>query len=436
MPLPSEKILWDVMEEHLEEAGFLWSQWEAAQGAPDYTLAELAGREEARLVAHLDALVLGGAAVAEELLLPALESDQQEQVLAAALALQAGEHGGAVLEALGQAQQPGTISGLRRALELSPAAAQEAGLRQLLLQGSPTVAATALRVLSFHGLPCELPAVLLAEPDPQVRCAVLEATCINPTLPPGLAEAALDAEQPSVRDAALVAGLYHGQDEAHTRYRKLAAQDLEGCRVPLRLAAQLGGEAGLETLRRALDDPQRVNHALWALGFAGSVEAAEAAVAVMLRHPELAPAAAESLCMITGLDLLQQQLLRPPPSAEDEDERGDDAAGLTLQMAPEAHLPQPAVEGVSTWWEQNRGRLEPDRRYLLGQQMSLSALGAAMQRAPLWRRHGLAQELLIRSGPHSPLRLQTRTWCLLQRSAAQQLSQLAEHHPELQWGAI
>src|SRR5687767_2503153 len=68
----ADRVRWDVIEEHLEEAAFLWTQWETALDAPDFTLSEVADTIEARLLAHLDALEIGGPAVARRLLEPAL----------------------------------------------------------------------------------------------------------------------------------------------------------------------------------------------------------------------------------------------------------------------------------------------------------------------------------------------------------------------------
>src|SRR3954447_14562074 len=84
---------WDVYEEHLAEAGFLWSQWVQDSRAPNYTMAEVQAGPEERLIAHLDGLVLGGAAVREKLLQPALAEEDPELVFAAAWAFLAADDG-------------------------------------------------------------------------------------------------------------------------------------------------------------------------------------------------------------------------------------------------------------------------------------------------------------------------------------------------------
>ncbi len=53
-------ILWEIERRHLEEAEFVLELWEDALDAPHYTLEELAEGAEQRLLAHVDALAVGG----------------------------------------------------------------------------------------------------------------------------------------------------------------------------------------------------------------------------------------------------------------------------------------------------------------------------------------------------------------------------------------
>jgi hypothetical protein len=78
MSAPS--VLWDVFQEHLDEAAWLWGEREASLDSPVYSIAEVAGSLEERVLAHLDGLVLGGKPVADKLLLPALAGDEPEHV--------------------------------------------------------------------------------------------------------------------------------------------------------------------------------------------------------------------------------------------------------------------------------------------------------------------------------------------------------------------
>ncbi len=432
MGTSSDKILWDVMEEHLEEAGFLWTMWERALDAPDYVLDELAAREERRLVAHLDALVIGGAEVAEQLLLPALEQDEAETSVAAGLALTAGKQGAAVLGALGAAEEmtPG-VWGQRRALELSALDSVVDGLEELCATGgSPSARALALEALAFHGAHTgPLPAALLESEEPHVMRALLRAAPVAPGDPPrDLVQRGLSAEDAGVRDAALSTGVLLEIEAARERCTLLVEQRQPGCRMAMEVEGLLGGAAGMERLATALEVPELQHDALWSLGFCGSVEAADLCVATMKDHEDLAAHAAESLCAITGLNLKAAGQARPPQPADDEDD------ALSLSSSPEDDLLLPDVEKVCAWWEQHRGALPPGERRIMGQQPGLDAVARALLVAPMWRRHGLALELTARARGASPPRLQTRTWCVLQRRMVHELAQVEEPDLGLDWG--
>src|SRR5690349_17929317 len=118
MGLKDERfVLWDLGEQHLNEAAFLWTRWEQALVAPDYMLEDVERLEE-RLHAHVDALVLGGAPIAKRLLVPALESDDPEFLRAAALGLLLGappDGSDAVLDRAHSAE-PEVLAALQRVL--------------------------------------------------------------------------------------------------------------------------------------------------------------------------------------------------------------------------------------------------------------------------------------------------------------------------------
>ena len=426
MAAASHKVLRDVMEEHLEEAGFLWTQWESALDAPDYTLDELAAREEQRLVAHLDALVLGGPEVAGELLMPALEQDEAETCLAAALAMTAGGQGEVVLEALGAAGQmtPG-VWGLRRALELCTLDVVEQGLRDLIAASdSPLARALALEALAFHGAHAgPLPEELQSDEDPHVTLSLLRAARVAPGAPAGLlVERGLHSERAGVRDAALETGLLLGQEAARARCASLVQDPTPGCRVAMGLWALLGDLADGGVFQPALGIPELRLDALWALGYCGSLEAAELCMAALQDGDDLvAAAAAEALCAITGLNLQASGLVRAPEPADDDDE-----GGLTLATVPEENLLAPDVDGLCAWWEEHSNELKPGARLLMGRPAGPAALARALHGAPLWRRHLLALKLSARSNGDAALRLQTRTWCVLQQARVRELAGAAE----------
>ena len=145
-------ILWDVVEEHLDEAAFLWTQWERGLQSPLYKLHELRDRVEERMLAHLDGLVVGGEAVAQRLLYPALTEGLGGIAFAAAMALLLSgrpEAEEAVCSALATAAPPQREE-IIRALCLCPSPSRQARLLGLISGEVPPARSAAARILGFQ----------------------------------------------------------------------------------------------------------------------------------------------------------------------------------------------------------------------------------------------------------------------------------------------
>ncbi|RKG95065.1 TIGR02270 family protein [Corallococcus sp. CA053C] len=404
-------LRWDIYEEHLSEAAFRWSQWEAALDAPDYSLEETAGLEE-QVAAHLDGLVLGGAPVAERLLVSAL-ADEPERIVAAALALlQAEEPPGpaAVLSALPTAELP-ALAMIQRALELAPSLATPANLTSLLKQEDavPELLALVLNTLGTHGLATTaLCTPFLTHPQHQVAAAALRAVG-RARLPvaPGVLQRALDSGEPALRDTAIVAGLMAGHRGAWAACQSAATARAPGSRLPLLLLGMSGEERDVKRLLELLSDEKLRPDVLWALGFSGRVEAADVCVE-LLRHKPVAALAGEAFSAVTGLCIAEQYAV--PREEEDEAlpplEEEDLDADLTLK--PEHALPLPQPDSVAAWWRKARPGLNARQRYLEGQPFTPQALLEALVRAPMRRRHALALELALRS--RGAIQLPTRAF--------------------------
>jgi uncharacterized protein (TIGR02270 family) len=124
------RVMMDICEEHLDEASYLWTQWERALVAPDYDLSDTAELEE-RLLAHLEGLIEGGNPVAEALLRPALEAEEVTRVTSAAFALLASV-GKEECQALLRDASPDRRTSIQRALELCERRELGASLLSLL----------------------------------------------------------------------------------------------------------------------------------------------------------------------------------------------------------------------------------------------------------------------------------------------------------------
>ncbi|QSQ26650.1 TIGR02270 family protein [Pyxidicoccus parkwayensis] len=382
---------WELFEGHLNEAAFLLLQWEHALLSPAFTLAGLAVGLEERLLAHVDALVLGGAPVAEALLRPGLEDADMAILKAAALALLSrGDETDElrVLDCFANSTEE-TRPGLRRALELRSSPRCMQLLKKLLESPEPGVQAAALEVLaSLKADPGPTLGALLAHSVPEVQVAALKAVRVGsePVDMRAIREA-VESRHSSLRDEALVTAIIVGMDSAWSICRRLATDNPAENGIALLLLGLGGDDADLRWLLEKSEDLRVGGHAIWAQGFGGRIESAERCV-TLLAHETLGKWAAEAFCAITGLRLEAHQVMAPPEATRDEAAR---------HPRPEDALPLAVPSEVQQWWSEHRNRFRPGVRYFMGRPLTPSWLVEACELMPARRSHVLAQELALRS---------------------------------------
>jgi uncharacterized protein (TIGR02270 family) len=394
-------ILWDIYEEHLDEAAFLWREWETALDAAIYTLSEVAAGPEERLRAHLDGLVLGGKPVAEKLLLPALTGDDDDLVRPAAWALLAAEdadHFDHVLEALATAEIP-KARAVARALGLSRHPATVPRLAPLWTNGSPRLRAILLDVIGRHDLAWVAPRVVeaLRPGDPLLLGAALRLVRYLPDRDPAFiwyAEDGLTSVNAGVRGEALATAFVLGSTKVFRACRAEIDQGSAG-RLVFGLLALSADPADRELLRKSVRARWSTRHAVWALGFAGDVQSADELVGLM-EQPKLAPLAAEAFTAITGLAIEgRYRTVGVTRGPADKEVGLDDPPPV---VRPEDHLPAPAAEAIGDWWRQNRGRFAEGQRYARGATRVPETLRGALAVLPTWRREVTALELAAATG--------------------------------------
>jgi uncharacterized protein (TIGR02270 family) len=412
-----QPVMMDILEEHLDEATFLWSQWERALLSPAFALSDTAELEE-RLLAHLDGLVAGGEIAAGELLLPALETDEAERISSAAFALLAGggkrelEETLAVLDGGDEVQR----HGVGRALELSEREGLDAALRKRLTADDKALRVTAFQVLAFRrAAPAETRLEWLYRDDAeQVLAALRDARPLPRDVIQTVLPQLLVDPRPGVREAAIMAGLVSGARSAWKACRKVAEEGGAGRRQCL-LVLALGGEAqDAEWLVGLLGQEALRSDVLWALGFSGQAIAAEACLKWM-SDAKVAALAGEAFSAITGLKL--EGAYREPPQEGEEDglvPLEEEDLDADLVPGPEASLPVPIREAVEGWWQKARKDFERGARYLRGKKASAGELLEALGREPMRRRPVHALELAIRS--KGAQGLQTRAFTRRQRA--------------------
>lgn len=423
-------VLWDVVEEHLDEAQFGLEQLDALRSHPRLTLADVTKYPEARLLAHLDALVIGGEAIVERVLAPPVAEPDPEalaRTTAAAFVLaQLGRYD-VLAPALGHAL-PAARSALARGLAHSGHARALPWARDRLEHAaSDAERSGALEVIA--AMRAEPPPVLqwLQSDDAAlVASATRAGLCADPQRHLPVMEYLLEHPARDVRETALLAALCWGSSRSFAVCERMALDESASSAPAMALYAVLGGPAQHARLAERLAQPAARNAALFALGYSG----APALLPALLEHlrsddPLTSKLAAQAIAMITGLDLNDEAFARPAaPDATAESEAKeelealpaleDDDLGADLAPAPEAALELPDAHAITRACEQLVPQLDPKRRFLGGRPYGPDTVLDALERGPMRRRETLALAFAI--GTAGQAWIDTRAFSAEQRA--------------------
>lgn len=405
VPPKAELILWDVVEEHFEEAAFLFGQWERALYSPIFDLAGL-GKIEKRLEAHVDGLIVSGTEAARRILDPGLtDGDDPDRAVVSALALLfsgGDEIAARVLETALHAEPP-LDRALARALVLASVESIDRNLlnriRSVVLESQK---ALLLEILTGRGIDVgELLSEWSVSSDPRLIGAVLDAgTRFARRDLVAFAEEHLRSPKP-VRAKALRATVALGSRAGWQLCRELSQRPDTAGSEALSYLGLLGDLSDHEILYAQVDNPARAERSLWALAFAGTLRAGDVCLAHLESDDErVAKAAAEAMSWIGGFDLdVRRFRAEPREPTEQEALPPLDEDDLDANLAPDGldDLPVPNRASIAQWWKENRNRLTPQGPNILGRAGSETAVVHALEAGSMWRRHGLAFKLEIRS---------------------------------------
>ncbi len=401
-------ILWDVIEEHFDEAAFLFEQWERALHSPKFTLTALSATLERRMEAHLDGLLVGGSEVVKQVLYPnTTNADEPAKVSVAALTLLHTNNPGiaeCLIQSALQSEEP-----VQRAIARALILADLEPLNRMLLehfQGAATELEKAflLEILTSRGVDAiRLLGSHSDLEDPRLISAVLDAAGIfGHRGMVRLAEMHIGSNQSTLRASAVKAGTALGSHDAMQRCRQLVQDPKEDDPTFALLITILGIPEDYQILYSQLEVPTRAVSILWSLGFAGTLQAGNACLLCLENKDErVAKAAAEAMAWIGGLELNDKRFQNVrteltedqtlPPFEEDNLETDLGIDGVD-------DLPVPNGEAIAQLWKEQSGQMRQDQRYLLGRPYSPESVSHALEVGSMWRRHGVAMELSFRSG--------------------------------------
>lgn len=394
-------IIPHVIEQHAEEAAFLWVLRDAAVRAPHYDLKDLAKLDE-RVEAHIDGLRLAGDA-GWELCEHALQFDEAGEVFAAAvLAFESGD-GKRVDKVTTGNLTDEIFRGLVSALGWIPYSEIKALLKQLLTANSPVYRRLGLSGYAIHRKdPGDGLVARLNDTDVKVQARALRAVgefgrreLVRQSLEH------LEADDESVRFWAAWSIVRVGDRRALAQLASFinlrSAFNERAMQLALRV---MDSSDALSFLKNMARDAERHRYVLLGTGVLGDPRFVPSLIKKM-QIPELARVAGEAFSMITGVDIAYEDLegevpegfeAGPTEEAEDED----------VDMDTDEDLPWPDAKLIHSWWAKNNNQFKPGTRYLCGQPVTVEHCQQIVKTGYQRQRIAAALELALMQ-PDEPL---------------------------------
>jgi len=357
-----------IVEQHAEEAAFLWCQRDRATDAPHYARRHLARLDE-RVEAHVDGLRVAGER-GWEIALAQLQQHREAGEMFAVAALALGSGDAARIDAMVAlaAQKPETLYGFFGAIGWSEPSAIVATVRRWRDAADPVERLLFLVACSLHRAnPGSGLVSFLRDPDERVRARALRlAGEVGRGELVDEVAAAIDNTASETAFWAAWSALLLGE-RARSVPALEAIAEADHPRRWIALEVVLRGtqlERSTQWVRRLSGDPAQRRLVTVALGHIGDPAAVPWLIARM-SDPKLARVAGESFSIIAGVDLAYDDLDRKRPADVPETPNDDPADGdVALEEDEGSAWPGPAL--VAEWWRGNKVRFRRSVRHLAG----------------------------------------------------------------------
>jgi uncharacterized protein (TIGR02270 family) len=398
-------IIPEIIEQHAEEAAFLWLLRDAAVLAPHYLVEDL-GRLDNRVEAHLDGLRIAGEPGWEIVKAQLVEIGGPGEMFAAAvLAFEERDESKVAEVLVAGVSSPERARASAAALGWLEQEAASRHIKPLLNAPDPVlkrigIAAAAARPVSPGA---DILQNAFASNDPPLRARALRAVGELGVIDLQHAlRANLRAKEPACRfwaawSLALLNGhadavaCLQGTAEAGRAFAERAAA------MAMRRVPPKDAKIWLKRLVRELGQ-QRV--AIVAAGAFADPEVIPFLIDQM-KCPSRARVAGEAFSLITGAHMAYDKLEATQPEGFDvspSENPEDDAVAMDLDES--LAWPDPAL--VQKWWNAHQGQFSKGTRYLLGQPITPESLRAALKNGYQRQRAAAALELAILN-PGRPL---------------------------------
>ena len=395
------RIIPSIVEEHAEEAAFLWLLRDRSVDAPHVRLKDLAALDE-RVEAHIDGLRVAGES-GWAIWRNALDFEEPGEVFAVAVLAFENKQPDQIDKALAVVDtKPQLARSIVSALGWLPARDAQPFIQRFTASESPAVRRIGVAAAAVHRIN---PGAVLEHSLRHLDHVPLTSRALRAAGELGLRQLVpaiqpfLESPDDDVRFAAAWSAALLG-DASAIRVLGAFAAELgphaeRACMLGLRC---LSAAAGCKAHRELADRPELARLAVAAAGIIGD----PALIDWLLRQmetPELARLAGEAFVLITGAGIEHPDLVGHPPegfeSGPTDDPEDDDVA-----MDPDEHLAWPDSDKLKNWWMHYRPEFRSGTRYLLGNPIEPVWLHDVLRGGRQRQRAAAALELALdRPGP-------------------------------------
>ena len=397
-------VIQEIIEQHAEEAAFLWTTRDRAVLSPSYYLKDLSALDE-RIEAHLDGLGIAGP-FGWKICEHGLDNAEPGTMFAAAvLAFDSGdaERIRRILEigCLTPELHPELIS----ALGWLPFSKIEAGLKDLLGSESPEICCLGIAASAAHRRDPGQPLMqALSDPDVRLRTRALKACgeLGKAEFLPLILKSISDQDEMCRFFAAWSAArLGDRSDHVLNTLQNIAMGQSEYAKGALDIALRIMNVHVATTWYQQLkSEPAQLRAAITAAGIIGALGLVPELIDFM-KDPPIARLTGHAFSIITGANLIYDNLSGDTPESfyvgPTEDPEDENVA-----MDPDENLPWPQHELVTKWWNQHRAKFQTGRRYLRGKEITIQSLREVLIEGNQRERAAAALELALKE-PTQPL---------------------------------
>ncbi|GAA0358988.1 TIGR02270 family protein [Bowmanella denitrificans] len=397
LPSPTLSI---VLDRHLEDATFLFLQWDAAVNEPHHNLNDLEQLEE-RLNAHLDGLQVAGE-IAWQPTLTATQTGEPGEIFVAAW-LATLELDSKKLDQVLSTSQPhqDTINALVSAIAWYPLEYTRPWLTAFIAANDPLYQALGLALFTHYRV------------DPGQSLVQALETPHALTLSPALRaigelkrqdlQAILTLftqnENPDLAYLANWSAALLGDWSAVANLTQLALQNTPHAEQAIKLAARKLSHIERKNLLETLsENADTTRLAIQGMGYSGD----PFWLPVILKHMHdlnLARVAGEAFSLITGLDLAYLDMDRDWPEGF-ESGPNEDPLDDNVELDADLNLPWPDSAKIQEWWQANAAQFTSGQRYLCGKPIDKTQCYQVLKNGYQRQRHAAALELALMGEPY------------------------------------